>query len=302
MLRAFLFAAVLFFSANVASAQTPTRERARDDIVRTYNFDPTRMSFNEQAKIAPTLSALWDRYDNFPDVYGVALREALSTEGHTEMLYCDGGMLLLHKSKALPDRTLGLASIAKCSLAEIQHTPYFYTLHELAREGVDTLDLQWKILARPDFSAFIVAHALTLGQDYAFVYPLLLQDEKNYVSRLVERLKIEGDPVAQKTLVLALWYAATPEAEQALRRLAATGSLPEAVQQQSGKMLDRISQSRGIAFGAQSALYLRGRTNVTSSDREPEIRAKRRARMRSISDEALIELDIYTPLLYRSLH
>jgi hypothetical protein len=162
MVRAILVGVALSLSVNLASAQAPTLESAREDIVRTYNFDPNGMSFDEQAKLEPTLSALWDRYDKFPTIYSAALRQALRTDGNTEMLYCDGGMLLLHKSKAPPDRPLVLASLAKCSLAAIQHTPYFYTLHELAREGIDTLDLQWKILAKTDFSAFIVAHAPTL--------------------------------------------------------------------------------------------------------------------------------------------
>jgi hypothetical protein len=217
------------------------------------------------------------------------------------MLYCDGGMLLLHKSKeAAEDRSLGLRSIEKCSLAEIQHTPYFYTLHALAREGVDTLDLQWKILTKPKYSAFVVAHALSLGQDYAFVYPLLLQDEGKYVGRLVDRLRVEPDAVAQKSLVLALWYAATPAAERALRDLATDAAAAPVARAEATKMLERIEHARSLSFGLQSALYFRRQTDVTGNDGEREIRAKRRARMRSISDEALAELDIYTPLLYRA--
>jgi hypothetical protein len=118
---------------------------------------------------------------------------------------------------------------------------------------------------------------------------------------LIEKLKSERDPVAQKSLVLAIWYAATPEAERALRALATrSASQPGVVQEKASEMIDRITEARGLSYGAQAALYWRGKTDVTSSDGEPEIRAKRRARMRSISDEALIELDIYTPLLYRS--
>ena len=301
MLRVLSLVGLLLLTAGLGNAQTPTAERAYEDIVRTYSFDASRMSFDEQAKLAPSLSALWDRFDQFRAVYQPALTRALRAQSQSEMLYCDGGMLLLHKSKAAPDRALGLASIAKCSLVEIQHTPYFYTLHELAREGVDTLDLQWKILTKPRFSAFIVAHALTLGQDYAFVYPLLLKDESQYLGRLVERLRTEQDPIAQKTLVLAIWYAATPDAERALQDFATGGnSVSEVIRKEAARMLSRIEESRSLTFGAQSALYLRGKTDISSNDGTSEIRAKRRKRMRSISDEALLELDIYTPLLYRS--
>ena len=70
-------------------------------------------------------------------------------------------MLLLHKSRTAEDQALGLASIRKCTLAEIQHTPYFYTLHSLALRGVDTFDLQLRMLSKPEYSVFIVQHALT---------------------------------------------------------------------------------------------------------------------------------------------
>lgn len=292
-----------FFSMSMAGAlaQSPTVESARQDIVRTYSFDPSSMSFSEQAKLAPSLTELWDRYDKSPSVYRAALRAELRSDRRPEMLYCDGGILLLHKSGEAEDRALGLNAISKCSLAEIQQTPYLFIVHQLAREGVDTLELQWKILTKPNYSAFIVAHALTLGQNYAFLYPLLLQDERRYVSRLIERLKVERDPVAQKSLVLAIWYAATPEAERALQAFASgSASIPGVVQEAAKEMIDRISEARGLSFGAQAALYWRRKTDVTSSDGESEIRAKRRAGMRSISDEALMKLDIYTPLLYRS--
>jgi len=57
-----------------AHAQKPTAATALRDIQNTYNFDPSKLSFEEQAKRAPTLSALWDRYDKTSDVYRDTLR------------------------------------------------------------------------------------------------------------------------------------------------------------------------------------------------------------------------------------
>jgi len=79
-------------------------------------------------------------------------------------------MQLLAKSKLPEDLNLGLQSISKCSLAEIEHTPYFYTMHALASRGIDTLDLQFRILAKPKFSAYIVPHALNLGWRLDVIY------------------------------------------------------------------------------------------------------------------------------------
>jgi len=40
-----------------AHAQTSAIENARRDIENTYNFDPTGMSFADQADLAPSLTA-----------------------------------------------------------------------------------------------------------------------------------------------------------------------------------------------------------------------------------------------------
>jgi hypothetical protein len=199
------------------------------DIQKTYNFEPSKLSFDEQYKRAPALSSLWGRYDKAPDAYRDALRKALTSAGARELLYCDGAMLLLAKSQVPEDLDLGLRSIAKCSLAEIEHTPYFYTMHALAVRGVDILDLQFRMLAKPKYQVYIVPHSLTLGQDDAFIYPLLVQDETKYLSRLVDRAKVEKYLQASTTLTKAIWYAATPQAEKSLRSLASNGPYSPAI-------------------------------------------------------------------------
>src|SRR5437899_3650519 len=146
-----------------AHAQKPTAATALRDIQNTSNFDPSKLSFEDQAKRAPTLSALWDRYDKTSDVYRDALRTALKTPGARELLYCDGGMQLLAKSKLPEDLNLGLQSISKCSLAVIDQPPYFYTMHACASRGIVSLVLQFRILAKHKFSTYIVSKGLTLS-------------------------------------------------------------------------------------------------------------------------------------------
>jgi hypothetical protein len=283
-----------------AQAQTPTVVSALQDIESTYDFDPSAFTFAEQAKRSPTLSALWDRYDKAPGVYREALRGALLASGKRELLYCDGGMLLLAKSKASEDLNLGLQSIAKCSLSEIEHTPYFRTMHSLALRGVDALDLQFRILDRPSFQAYIPAHALTLGQNYAFTYPLLVQEESRYVPRVIDRLRAEKYETAGQTLVLALWYAATAPAEAGIRAIINDSQYPHGVREFSAKAIERTVQFRSMATSDARLTQLRAQLRLGTNVGEAELRAKRRARMRSISDEALIELDAYTPLIYRT--
>ncbi len=197
---------VFAFAAFIALAARASVDEAMRDILKTYDFDPATMSFDEQAARAPTLSKLGSRFEKSHKVYRDALRVLLAQGGAGEMLYCDGGMLLLQNATSVADKGLGLQFIQKCSLAEIQQTPYFHAMHSQALAGVDTIELQYKMLTKPKYQVFIPMHALTLAQDYAFAYPLLVQDEAKYTKRLVEKLETERDPTALNTLLLALWH------------------------------------------------------------------------------------------------
>lgn len=275
-------------------------DETRADIRSTYNFKPETMTFDEQARRAPSLSALWDRYSKAVSIYSDALRTELRAPGNSELLYCDGGMLLLAKSNSADDQVLGLASLQRCSLAEIQHTPYFYTLHSLASKGHDTFGLQARILAKPKYSVFIVQHVLSLGQDYAFLYPSLVQEESVYVPRLIGRLREERDPTAQKSLVRALWYAATPESEATVRTFANSSDASTLAQDDARKLLKSLDEIRLLKSGDTILRRILSAINVDEGISDSELRAKRRARMRSISDEALHDLEAYTALIYRA--
>jgi hypothetical protein len=292
-----LLAMALATWAPPAMSQDITELRA--DIRATYDFEPSTMSFNEQARLAPALSKLWSRYDRNSPGYHEALVAELRADGNREQLYCDGGMLLMAKSRLPEDEQLGLASIRKCSLAEIQHTPYFYTLHGLARRGVDTFDLQVRILFKPKYVAFVVQHMLTLRQDFAFIYPLLVQQESAYVPRLVALLANQDDATAQKSVVRALWYAATPEAEAAVRAAADDARLTETARAEARKLLQELATYRGWAQDDAKLVRLHQQLRVPAGETEAELRNQRRTRMRSVSDEALAELEVYTVLLYR---
>lgn len=286
----------------LAAASAPAQDTAdpRADIRSTYDFEPSAMSFADQARRAPALSQLWDRFDKNPQSYREALRIELRAEGARELLYCDGGMLLLAKSREADDQALGLASIRKCSLAQIQHTPYFYTLHRLATLGVDTFELQRRMLTRADYSAFIVQHALTLGQDYAFLYPFLVQEESAYVPRLLSLLAGETDATAQRSVVRALWYAATPEAVAAVTAAATDARLSESARKEAKGLMEGLGTIRGWGESDRTLRRLRDAVKVSAATTESELRTKRRARMRAISDEALYDLDAYTALIHRS--
>ena len=297
----FRFAVLLLLTYGVTTYASTSVDDASKDIVATYAFDPKVMTFDEQAKRAPKLSELWERFHKSPDSYRNAMRTLLGRDGGTEMLYCDGGMLFLQESTLSSDKVLGLNSIAKCSLVEIQQTPYFYTMHREALAGTDTLDLQFRMLTKPEYQVFSPLHALSLGQDYSFVYPLLVQEESRYVHRIVERTKIEKDSTAQNTLLLALYYAATLESEEILRSIAGKKDVPPDVQKQAKEMIERIGEMRTIDPTKVRDWMKQNMVDVSPSATESDLRAARRQRMRTISDEALMELDMYTLLIYQAI-
>ena len=284
--------------AFVFSPVIATVEDAALDIVQTYDLDPSTMSFGEQARVAPKLSELWDRFDKEPEPYREAMRTLLRKEGQREMLYCDGGMLLLEKATQASDKELGLQSLRKCSLSEIQHTPYFYTMHALAMAGTDTLELQFKMLTRPKYQVYIAPHALTLGQDYSFLYPLLVQDETRYTAPLIERIKIEKDPTAFNTLMLALFYSALPEAEATIHSMAQAQTIPAGAREQAKMIEDLIDEARRT--DSVKVREMKSEVGIASNSTEKDLREARRKRMRAISDEALSDLDIYTLLIYQA--
>lgn len=292
-----LVCSVLFLSG-IAAAQSPEIESARRDFETTHSFDSSKMSYADQAKQAPRLSALWDRYDKSPDVYREALLGLLRQKNKPEILYCDGGMLLLIKSLRAEDTSLGLQAIAQCSLSEIEHTPYLYTLHALALRGVDILVPLFRILEKPKYVAYIAAHSMDLGQAQAFAYPLLVQQEQSYVPSLINRFATEKDLSAQKSILEALSLAATPEAFTFLERIARSGSYHEDVKKAVQGYTDMHARMRSLSAQDRQITSLKAGLRLKEDVTESRVREQRRSRMRSISDEALDEYYRYTQLLY----
>ena len=296
----YLLIIALLLPASTSLAATSTGNASKD-IVSTYSFDPGKMSIEEQHNKVEDVANLWARVHDNPDTYLPALRKLLAGNGNTEILYCDGGMLLLDESTQPADKALGMNSINKCSLSEIEQAGYFYTLHKLAVDGEDTLELQFKILSRSSFQVFDSAHNLTLDQDFAFLYPLLAQDESHYFASLIERLKVEKDTTAQQSLLAAIFYAATADSEKTLNAVADNKAIPPVVRLRSQVFLKRIADMRKVEQDKVYEFMKQNRFDLSVTSSENDLRNARRNRMRDISHDALRELDIYTMLIYQTI-
>ncbi|MEZ5308538.1 MAG: hypothetical protein R2684_15445 [Pyrinomonadaceae bacterium] len=257
------------------------------------------MSYAEQYEANPKLIELWDRADKNPDIYLKAIRQELVKDGQKEILYCDGGMMLISKSDDKDDMALGIKSVKQCSLAEIEQTPYFHMLFTLSVRGVDVFDLQTRLLKKPKFSAYIPLHNLQLDQTIAFAYPFLIKSDFSYLPRLKTLLKIETDETARQTIIHAMWVSTMPEAEIALRELTELKELDGRESTKYAKSLLKVSNDlRKLKPDHEVLVKMRQNLEVNEKTTLEELREKRRLRMHAVSDEALYDLRYYTMLIY----
>lgn len=87
---------------------------------------------------------------------------------------------------------------------------------------------------------------------------------------------------AQKSLLLLLWYAQTPDSDKAIADFSANDGKPSASKAYAAELAHR-KDSAGMEVGATALLAS-----------EESLRKARRERLKAVSDEALYDLDAYT--------
>ena len=269
----------------VAPSSTAPADRSaeiRKEIRETYTFRPHELSDRQIQENAKRLDAFWDKAKADSASYVPAIREELGSADAPIFFLYDGSTLLLSLSDTAPDRALALRAISRCDVHDVQPSAYFHQVHGLAVRGEDTTEAALHVLSDPGFTVIVPQHALTLGQDYCLVYMLLPTDPGLWRPRVIERLATETDPTAQRSLLLLLWYDQTPESDAAIGRFAASSDKPGPSRERARELLQRNG-----AAGPFASFRATFRS-------EASIRSARRARMASVSDEALIDLDSLT--------
>jgi len=266
----------------VFAAPTPEKE-FHSRVVAIYSFEPHTLNKAEfEAKIIE-LDGFWAFVKADPVKWLPLLRRELADPSHSAFFFYDASKLLLSLSTNRQDQALALRSIPKVDLPGMDHAEYLRIVHWFARNGFDTRAAAFRILAFPDFKAFIPQHALMLGQDYALIYMLFPLDESIYLDNLIGKLETETNMQSQKSLMLALWYTVTPSGIAVLKRFAADRRKPSEARKYAEELLSR--QVPDVGFDTPSS---------ASSLKEQ----RRKIMQRPISDEALIEFDRLTALLF----
>ena len=212
------------------------------------------------------------------------LRSELANSSTPAFFSYDGAKLLLALSTDRADRELALASLPKVDLRDIDETDYLKTVQWLAGKGFDTRAAAFRILTYPNFKAFIPAHSLTLAQNYSLIYMLFPMEQLSFQQDLIRQLESEQDPRSQKSLILAIWYLATPAGSTALKSFSERPGVDSSAADYVRELLARTS---GLTFSLSSADSLRSE--------------RMRMMQRPISDEALIEFDSLTMKLLSKL-
>ena len=275
----------LVLSLLLASSTADQSASIHEQIRQTYNFQPHLLSHQQITEKSAALDQLWTRAKAELSLYIPALRQELGDFKNPTFFLYDGSTLLLSLSDTPADRKIALAAMARCDLRDVQAKDYFLQVHRMASLNENTRAAAFHILEQPKFTVFIPQHVLTLGQNYALIYLLLPTDQDYWLQPAVERLKIERDETAQKSLLLLLWYAQTDAADHALSAFASDANKPSASRTYARELVHRKDKIEA----KQRAEAL--------AETEASLRQKRRERLKAVSDEALIDLDDYTLML-----
>lgn len=271
--------AVAIFVVGVVAARSQSGDDAfQSRVKQLYDFHPHAVDDATREVKLKELDAFWENVKGRGEAGLSLLRTALVDPQAPAFFEYDGAKLLLSLSKRKEDKQIALAAIARTDVRDIQSDDYFFTVHELAVEGFDTTAAALKILSDSDFKVFVPAHVLTLGQDFCLIYLLLPLDESVYTQRAIRQLEIEPNEKAQRSLLLLLAYAVTPEADAAIESFAASESKPKSTRAYARELLAGLARMKASSsVGSISSL-----------------RKERRKVMARVSDEALDELNQLT--------
>src|SRR5215471_2230993 len=222
-IRTFSALLLLWLAAEPGIARPISASEFHSKVIALYSFEPHKLDSAEVNAKSDQLDRFWHAVKADPRNILPLLRRELEDASNSAFFFYDASKLLLSLSKDRADQALALRSVAKADLQGIQPADYLRTVHWFAGSGFDTREAAFRILAVPEFKAFIPQHALTVGQDYSLICMLFPMDETIFVDDLAGRLATERNVQTQKSLLLALWYTVIPAGNTAMNKFADRG-------------------------------------------------------------------------------
>lgn len=257
-----------------------TQQQMHERVQALYSFHPSQLTNEERKKKSDEMDRFWGDVKGDTNVTLPLLRVELQNAPEGSFFLTDGSELLLSLSKMDGDKQLASNALARADLRDTQSGTYFFTVHDLACDGVNTTAAALHILDDPTFRVAVPQHAMVLDQRTALMYILLSMKDDVWVKPAEERFTSERNANAKLALVFAFSYAQTDEADAELERIANDSSQPDDVRKKARELLDEAHKT------AKSWMPVKG-TIV-------EIRQQRRQRLRAVSDEAIDDVQWMT--------
>jgi hypothetical protein len=245
-----------------------------------YDFHPSTLTTAGRAAKSTQMDSFWGDIKGDTGKTLPLLRVELRDAPQGSFFLTDGAQLLLSLSKTPEDKQLAADALARTDLRDTQSASYFFTVHKLACDGVNTTAAALHILDDPSFRVSVPQHAMVLDQRMTLMYVLLSMKDDVWVKPAEERFSNEKDANAKLALVFAFSYVQTDEADAELKRIAVDNSQPEAVRKKAQELLDEAHKT------AKSWMPIKG--TIT------EIREQRRQRLQAVSDEAIDDVQWMT--------
>jgi hypothetical protein len=267
--------------ANAQSISTQAEMHKR--VVGLYSFSPHKVTDAERKTKSAEMDAFWDEVKAHQASELPMLRIELKDASNPAFFMQDGSALLLSLSKDPADGTIAVDAMAHADLSDVQPPAYFYAVHGLSVNGIDTTKAALHVLDDPKFTVYVPQHAMTLDQGSCLVYLLLPVDEKLWMAPARQRFATEKDETALKSLLSLFFYSQTNEGDSAIRTSANDSSKSEAVRKDAQKYID----------DAKAALKAKSDVKGT----EATIRAARQKRLAAVSDEAVDDMQEMTARL-----
>ncbi len=249
-------------------------------VVSLYDFHPSRISDADRKAKSQEMDLFWDEMKAAPDATLPLLRKELLDDSDPSFFFTDGTELLLSLSKTRADRDLAAGTLLRVDLSDTQSGAYFNDVHRLATEDINVTSAALHILDNPAFRVSVPQHAMVLDLRMSLMYILLSMREELWVKSAGERFANERNTDAKLALIFALSYAQTDEADAQLRRIASDNSQPEIVRKKTQEVLDAAQKTE------KSWMPIKGTI--------PQIREQRRQRLKSVSDEAIDDVQWMT--------
>jgi hypothetical protein len=263
-----LLTSIIFVSANAVG------QSLHDDIQNIYNFEPHKLSRQEQEPKAKLMDGFWRKVTDNKDKYLDELRKELKDANNPAFFLYDGGHLLLSLTKSKDDYQIALDAMTKGNLQDIDRADYVRAMNFFAINGLNTTEAALKIISEENFVAYIPQHAMSLDVGLSLRFMLLPINSDLYIKSFTEKMKTVKNPTTTIYLLNFLLYTCTCEGDKVIQEYSEDKSQDESVREKAAQLVKKNKVKRS--------------DNPSKYD---DLIKKRREILSRVSDEALSELN-----------